>query len=461
MSVPSGTIAAMPRRAPRSEPLRSGTGVPLTREVAFCFALDPDVEQQRALAMHAGAARFTFNHHVARVKANLDQRAAERSYGVPDELLTPALSWSKFSFINEMNAFKNGTAPDSPVGEDGSRGLAWRAEVSADVFECASVDAAQALANFAASRAGTRKGRPAGFPRFKARHKTTPAFRLRNRAAPGATQQVRVAGPKALRLPTLGEVRIHGATRKLRRMLDAGRCHLYAATVRYVRGRWTVTLTGLAAAFHHRRRSPAGRHLRPAGLDRGVKALAVVADDDGHVLHVVEGVKALQRAQASLRRANKALARTKPGSAGRRKATGRLTRIHARVAHLRAETTHQLSHWASTTLTRLTVEDLNVAGMTRLRTLARAVADAGMADLGRTLGYKARWYGCELIIADRWFASSKTCSGCGHVKAELDLSERSYRCETCGLVLDPDVNAAIDLARWPDTQHAPPQPAAA
>jgi putative transposase len=429
--------------------------------MAFVFALDPTREQQRALLAHAGAARLTFNRHIARVKANLDQRAAEKTYGLADSELTPALSWSKFSFINEFNAWKNGAASNSPANADGSRGLAWRSEISADVFECASVDAAQALANFSTSRKGARRGRPVAFPRFKAKHKTTPAFRLRNRARLGATQAIRVAGPKSLLLPKLGQLRIHGCTRKLRRMLDAGRLHLYAASIRLARGRWWVTLTGLAAQFHPARRSPVGRHPKHAGLDRGVKSLAVVADTDGHVLHVVEGVKALQHGQQALRRANKALARTKPGSIGRRTAKARLTRIHARVAHLRAETAHHLSYWAATTLTRLTVEDLHVAGMTQLRTLARAVADAGMGDLGRMLAYKARWYGLKLIVADRWYASSKTCSGCRQVKARLGLGERVYRCGHCGLELDRDVNAAVNLARWSAWKTSPPLVAAA
>lgn len=212
MSVPSGTVDLMPRRTPKTEPLRSATGVPLTREVAFKFALDPTAGQEQMLLAHAGAALLAFNHHLGRVKANLDQRAAERSYGIPDEQLTPSLSWTKFSFINEMNAWKNGQAANAPVNEDGSRGLAWRDQVSADVFECASVDAAQALANWSTSRAGARAGRPVAFPRFKSRHQTAPAFRLRNRARPGATQAIRVAGPKAVHLPKIGTLRVHGCT---------------------------------------------------------------------------------------------------------------------------------------------------------------------------------------------------------------------------------------------------------
>ncbi len=455
-----GTITAMPRRNLRVEPLRSSAAVPLTRQVAFVFALDPTVEQIRRLAGHAGAARLAFNHHIGRVKANMDQRAAERSYGVPDEALTPALSWSKFAFINSFNAWKNGTAPDSPVNDDGGRGLSWRGEVSADVFECASVDAAQALANWAASRRGRRKGKPVGFPTFKAKHKTTRRFGCAT--GPGPVTPSRSGWRVRRRSGCRRWVRF-GCTAARRRCAGCSRragCICTRRPSGTSAGRWTVTLTGLAAEFHHQRRSPARRHPRPAGLDRGVKQLAVIADDERHVLHVVEGVKALQRAQQRLRRANKTYSRTKNGSSGRRKARQRLTKIHARIAHLRAEAAHQLSHRAATTLTRLTVEDLNLVGMTQLGTLARAVADAGMGDLGRMLGYKARWYGCELIVADRWFASSKTCSGCGHVKTSLGLGERTYSCDACGLVLDRDVNAAINLARWPD-RHAPPSCAAA
>jgi putative transposase len=171
-------------------------------------------------------------------------------------------------------------------------------------------------------------------------------------------------------------------------------------------------------------------------------------------------VKALQHAQQQLRRANQALARTKPGSNGRRKARERLTRLHARIANLRAQAAHELSKRLATSLTRLCVEDLNVAGMLHNRPLARALSDAGLGDLGRLLAYKAGWYGCDLVEADRWYPSSKTCSGCGHVDGELTLGQRTYRCAHCGLVVDRDVNAAINLARWPDSrQPAPPSAA--
>ena len=91
-------------------------------------------------------------------------------------------------------------------------------------------------------------------------------------------------------------------------------------------------------------------------------------------------------------------------------------------------------------------EDLNVSGMLANRPLARAVADIGMAEVRRQLSYKTGWSGERLVAADRWYPSSKTCSGCGAVKAKLALSEREYTCAGCGLVLDRDLNAARNLA---------------
>jgi putative transposase len=85
--------------------------------------------------------------------------------------------------------------------------------------------------------------------------------------------------------------------------------------------------------------------------------------------------------------------------------------------------------------------------MLKNRRLARHVADASFGEVRRQLEYKTRWHGGRLVVADRWFASSKTCSGCGAVKAKLALSERTYRCTECGTVLDRDVNAAVNLAR--------------
>ena len=427
----------------------------LSRAVTFQFALDPNARQGILLAKCAGARRYTVNHHLARVRANLDARSEEREYvseeGESPEPSTPSLSWSGFSFINEFNAWKNGKADDSPVNEDGSRGLAWRHELPNGVFECASVDAARALENFSASRQGKRSGSPVGFPRFQSKGRVTPSFRLRNRATSGATpssQPIRFTDPTHLRLPKIGPVKLFGATRKIRRMIGTGRFHIYSATLTQRAGRWTVSLTGVAAQLHQAERSDSNRHAVPVGVDRGIISLCVCADANGVPFESFEGVTTLKQAQSALKAANQALARTTPGSKGRQGARARLAKTHRKVANTRRHLVHQVSKTLVDRCQVLVIEDLNVAGMVRNRHLARSISDAAMGELSRQVLYKARWHGVEIRLADRFFPSSKTCSACGEVRGVLDLSTRIYSCDSCGLVIDRDLNAAINLARW-------------
>jgi len=440
----------------------SHTGVPLTRATTIVFTLDPNAEQRELLTSHAGAFRLAFNHHIGRVFANLDQRAAEKTYGIPDADLTAALSWSKVSLINHMNQWKDGRAPDAPCGVDENgqpvRGIAWRGEVSADVFETASVNAAQALANWKQSFTGQRRGKPVRRPRFKSKHRTAPTFRLRAKYREGDRSPVRPAGPRTMRFPKLGEIRVREHTGTLAKLLTRGRFHAYAASFTSRNGKWTVAVTGVAAAMHHLRRSIRDRHGKPVGIDLGVKTLAVAADTDGLVLHVWTGVKALQHAQARLKLANQALARTKQGSNGRAKAARRLGTMHARVRQLRSALVHRITSTLAAGYATVVVEDLNVAGMVRNHSLARHISDAAFGQLRRQLEYKTAWHGTTLVVADRWYASSKTCSGCGHVHAGLTLADRVFTCPACALVIGRDVNAAVNLARLAraDSTASPP-----
>ncbi|MEI2718319.1 MAG: transposase [Candidatus Nanopelagicales bacterium] len=100
------------------------------------------------------------------------------------------------------------------------------------------------------------------------------------------------------------------------------------------------------------------------------------------------------------------------------------------------------------------VEDLNVAGMLANHYLARAISDAAWTELARLLQYRQDWRGGEVVTVDRWYPSSKTCSGCGAVDPDLTLAQRTYRCRSCGLELDRDLNAAINLAVWADAHMA-------
>ena len=168
---------------------------------------------------------------------------------------------------------------------------------------------------------------------------------------------------------------------------------------------------------------------------------------DGIEARTIEPQQALRRNLKRLRRLNRQLARKQQGSRNRAKARRRLARLHYRISCQRQNHLHQLSSSLAKTKSVIVMEDLHVKGMARNRSLALSISDAGMGELRRQLTYKSEWYGATLVIADRFYPSSKTCSGCGCIKQTLNLSERVFDCDACGLVLDRDENAAINLRR--------------
>jgi putative transposase len=394
---------------------------------AYRYALDLTPEQAVALASHCGAARFAFNWGLARIKVALDQRTAEQSYGMPEELLTE-VPWSLYSLRRSWNLAKDTVAP-------------WWGENSKEAYNTGLDGVARALTNWNASRTGARAGKKIGFPRFKSKHRAMPSCRF-------TTGTIRVeADRRHVTLPRLGAIRTYESTRKLARHLQRGTGRILSATIRFEGGRWFVAFTceidrTERASFHPN---------LVMGVDLGVKDLAVLSTGE-----VVANPKQHRAALRRLRRLNKQLARrigplTPDG--GRREPSARwhttkaaLGRAHARVAHQRRNGLHQLTNRLAGTYGTVVVEDLNVPGMLANRCLARAVADVAMGEMRRQLTYKTGWNGGRLIVADRWYPSSKTCSGCGAVKTKLALSERTYACTECCLILDRDHNAALNLA---------------
>jgi putative transposase len=248
-------------------------------------------------------------------------------------------------------------------------------------------------------------------------------------------------------------VRTKEATTKLFDRLAARTARVLSATVSERAGRWWVSFT-----CHVERAEPTpARPARVVGVDAGVSHLAVLSTGE-----TVPNPKPLCRYQRRMARLQRECARRR-GPAKRRRPSMRwqrsnaaLARTHRKVAQARADGLHKLTTALARRNGTVVVEDLNVSGMTatakgsgRWRAKAglnRAILDAAPGELRRQLGYKCAWYGSKLMVADRWYPSSKTCSGCNTVKAKLSLTQRTYRCEQCGLAIDRDVNAAINLA---------------
>jgi putative transposase len=130
------------------------------------------------------------------------------------------------------------------------------------------------------------------------------------------------------------------------------------------------------------------------------------------------------------------------------KAARLLAREHNRIANIRRSFLHEVSSQLAKTHSGLAVEDLPVANLIRNKRLAQAITDAAWAELARQLRYKTAWLGGELVVCDRWFPSTKTCSACGRVAQGMALGTRTFHCGGCGLVMDRDCNAAANLAAW-------------
>ena len=134
----------------------------------------------------------------------------------------------------------------------------------------------------------------------------------------------------------------------------------------------------------------------------------------------------------------------------------KLAKLHLKIFNIRQDALHKLTTYLAKSHGKIVVEDLHVSGMLKNRRLARAIAEVGFFKFRRQLEYKCGWYGSQLVVAPRTYPSSKKCSSCGHKKNELTLSEREYHCEQCGLRIDRDLNAALNLVTvsLPETQTA-------
>jgi putative transposase len=442
------------------------------RHTTFRFALDLAPTQRQMLVRHAGAARFAYNQCLRLLADARTERQRDPSVDLP---------WSGFDLINSFNAWKRSEAAGRVfvVAPDGSitkqvTGLAWRDQVSAQVFEEAAVDLGRALAAFSASKLRKRSGRNVGFPKPKRKGRCRDSFRLRNKLRRGGHSTIRIgeSHPRSLTLPTIGTIRVHDDTRRLRRMLRplrqldvttgkefvAPRARILFATIVRHADRWYVNLTLQAPDLHPQRRhpaSPAGGQAGFVGVDRGLRQFVVTATADGSEIMRWPAPRSLTGRLQRLRSRSRAVSRKQRGSANRAKAVRQLSREYARITNLRSSFLHKVSSQLAKTHSRLAIEDLQVVNLMANRRLARAITDVGWTKFTRQLTYKTQWFGGEVVVCDRWFPSTKTCHACGAVKRQVGLGERTFHCDACGLACDRDRNAAANLAAWADRNHAP------
>lgn len=270
-----------------------------------------------------------------------------------------------------------------------------------------------------------KKGEKPGYPKFKKKVRHA-SFRADNGPAKKGLDAV-IVNEKCIKLPKIGWVNM---TEKVR--FDG---QIKSATVSRTANRWYVALSIETEDLKHERKSHG-----TVGVDVGIKDLATLSNGEKY-----KGVKPYRAALKRLKHLQTKFSKTKKGSKRRKKALMRLQKMHAKVANIRNNLLHKLTTDVVLNYDIIGIEDLNIKGMMKNHCLAMSIADQGFYEFKRQLEYKGWIYGSKVVLADRFFPSSKRCSVCRTINDKLTLKDRTWTCSDCGTTHDRDVNAAINL----------------
>ena len=346
------------------------------------IALAPNNVQRSWFAQQSGYSRFAYNSALADFKAGLDV----------DNFLSAATLNERFNQRKKGYEWTSGM--DQVVANK-------------SIF----VNLAAAIKNWVDQQAK--------FPRFKRRGQKE-SFTTNN-------QFVEVRG-KYIKLPKIGWVRMHQALRLAGKIIKV--------TISRTAHRWFVSIT---VEVENTEVVDVSTH-PIIGIDVGINTLATCSDGTKY-----ENPRPLKRYERKLARAQRKLSRQVPQSKNWFKQKRLVERIHYKVASIRCDAHQKASTAIVNRASGIVIETLKVSNLLKNRTLAKALSDSALGGFLSLLKTKAEARGILVTEASQFFASSKTCSGCGHKKADLTLSERTYPCSECGVSLDRDLNAAINL----------------
>ena len=350
----------------------------------------PNKEQETGLKKACGCARKAYNWALARWEEIYAAGGKPSAYGLKKEL--NSIKESQFPWMYESTK----CAPDQAI-----------------------INLGKAYQSFFTGQKAKRK---VGKPKFKSKKSAKDSFYLCNTS-------LRVRGGKFF-VPNISggigmseEVRFQGK--------------IMSYTVSRDVDRWYVSILVETTV------GDLPKTGKIVGVDLGIKAMATLSDGT-----VIENPHLLKKNLRKLARKQRELSRKKKGSKNREKARIKVAKIHRTVRLARQDILHQVTYKLVRQYDTIVIEDLNVKGMAKNHKLARAISDCGFGMFRIMLENKCKMYGKTLVIADRFFPSSKTCSKCGNKKDELKLSERTYHCENCGFEMDRDLNAAINLEKY-------------
>lgn len=357
--------------------------------IAHRTALDLNNVQATYMSQAAGTARFAYNWALTEWKAQYEEWKQDNSRPKP----------SQAALRRQLNSIKREKFP-------------WMLKVTKNAPQMAIIQLGKAFENFFAGRAK--------YPQYRKKGKGD-RFTLTN-------DQFRIDGCR-IRIPNLGWVRMRESLRFSGKIMSA--------TISRVGNRWLVSITLDTEDNSH---LPKAENQGAVGVDLGVSALATLSTGE-----TINGPKPHKALLSRVQRLSRSLSRKQKGSRNRWKAKIKLAKLHARIAAIRSDALHKLTTDLTRRFHTIGIEDLNVRGMMKNHHLARSIADMSFYELRRQLEYKAAMRGGLVMVADRFYPSSKTCSNCGHKLESLSLSVREWKCPVCGVLHDRDVNAAINL----------------
>lgn len=358
---------------------------------AHKIRLNPTTEQEAYFRKAAGTKRFVYNWALDRWKWAKSQGIA--TYGM-------------VTAKKDFNALKGEQFP-------------WVYEVAKDIAEGAFQDMGTALKNYFDWKAGKRKGQKMGFPKFKSKKSKRQSFRLNN-------DKFWVDG-HTIYIPKLGEVNLAEPLRVQGKIMGA--------VVSKVADWWYVSIP---VDIEQPQAKPFEQ--QSTGIDVGVKTLATLSDGSEF-----ENQKPLRSQLNKLRKLSRSQSRRQKGSRRWWKAKSKVARFHAKIANRRLDMQHKASHAIASTYGFIGVEDLHVKGMVKNRRLSLAISDVGLSEFIRQIEYKSNAFGGQVVRVGRFYASSKTCSDCGHINQSLTLSDRKWTCQGCGTIHNRDWNAAKNI----------------
>lgn len=363
--------------------------------------LIPNKAQENYFSKACGTARFAYNWALAEWKRQHES----------------GLKPSEISLRSQLNAIKRDEFP-------------WMLEVSKVAPQQAIKNLGTAYANaFRRIKQGKKKPQDIGFPKFKKKG-IGDSFKADNGGSLSKGIHALTVENKVVKLPIIGKVKMTEPLR-FKGLVTGG-------TVSKLADGWYIAITVETNDKLKRRKD-----LGAVGVDLGIKSLAVLSDGTE-----ISAPNPYKRLHNRLKRIQRKLSKKilNKGGANYRKAKTKLAMLHKRIADIRKDQLHKATHLIAANYSVIGIEDLHVKGMVKNRKLSKSISDIGFGEFRRQLEYKADMTGAQVVLVNRFFPSSKTCSGCGQVH-DMPLSKRVMDCD-CGLTIDRDLNAAINLKAY-------------